>query len=517
MNDSRSPAAVADGPAPVPPQGGFPVVLTADRTLLADYPILFDGMVAGSQTTRTPGLLMRWLVAPRARSENCRAVRAPLGLRRVEAALTAGGWGRGSVAVVPPERVADAVGPATKIVGVSCGDPLGLGMNSSTMTAITGGRIYASRWFQALIGRIRRLRRRLPGLRIVVGGPGAWQLAGDDEARRRLGVDHVVLGYCEGNVAGIFSAIAEDGRGAPVAYGEEPACAELPRVLAPTVMGSVEISRGCGLGCRFCTIARRPIGHLPEETILADARTNVHGGAPALSLITEDLFRYGSPDGRPRPERVIGLLEKLRDVAGDRLIQTDHANISSVAQFDDGQLARVRELMGSPGDYIWLNLGVETASGRLLAANGGAPKMRPFSQQEWGDACAEQVRRLCRAGFFPLVSLVVALPGEAPEDVAATIRWAEGLADQRLSIFPVLYAPIGEAAASGAPRMTRAHWRLVRICYRMNFRWVPTLVWSNQRRAGVPLWRRSAAQALGRMQVLWWSALFRWRGWRAPR
>ena len=51
---------------------GFPVVLTADRTLTADYRLLFDGMLAASQTTTAPPAHLRpssdaaWKTAGRA-------------------------------------------------------------------------------------------------------------------------------------------------------------------------------------------------------------------------------------------------------------------------------------------------------------------------------------------------------------------------------------------------------------------------------------------------------------------
>ena len=34
---------------------GYPIVLTADRTLLSNYELLFDGMLAASQTTKAKG------------------------------------------------------------------------------------------------------------------------------------------------------------------------------------------------------------------------------------------------------------------------------------------------------------------------------------------------------------------------------------------------------------------------------------------------------------------------------
>ena len=55
------------------PEAGFPIVLTADRTLMADYQVLLDGMMAGSQTTTTPGFMMHALVSPPLAGDSLRA------------------------------------------------------------------------------------------------------------------------------------------------------------------------------------------------------------------------------------------------------------------------------------------------------------------------------------------------------------------------------------------------------------------------------------------------------------
>jgi len=505
-------SAFARPKARVAARHGFPIVLTADRTLFAGYRVLFEGMVSASQTTRTPSLVMKTLLAPAARRDGLRAFQAPLGLRRIESALVRTGFQPADVAIVDPASLKRAIGPGTRIIGISSGDPLGLGMNSTTMSAILGGEIYTGRWFRRLAGTILRLRRSAPEAKVVLGGAGAWQLAGNRGAQEKLGIDHVVSGYCEGNIGGLFARIL-DGEELPAALaGERVAAAEkIPRILGPTLMGGVEISRGCGLGCVFCTLSRVPMEHLPMDAVLADAETNLAAGVTDLVLVTEDVFRYGAQGTRARPAALIELVMRLRSLPATRLIQTDHANVTSVAQFSDEELAAVHRGIVGDGrhEYIWLNLGVETASGALLAANGGRAKMGGVEPEAWGEFCEDQVRRLVRLGYFPLISILFGLPGETPADVERTLRWVQRLSNERLAIFPLFNAPLSDAAAPfGLRDMSAAHWRVFRACYDLNFRWVPRLMWDNQSAAGVPLWRRSTLQALGRAQTLAWKCLF---------
>jgi radical SAM superfamily enzyme YgiQ (UPF0313 family) len=523
MSDADRPKSAASvlprASAQTAPRHGIPIVLTADRTLFAGYRILFEGMVSASQTSRTPSFVMKTLLAPAARRDGIRALEAPLGLRRVESALARAGFQPADVTVAGPASLDRAIGPGTRIIGISSGDPLGLGMNSTTMAAILGGEIYTSRWFRRLVESIRRLRRAAPAAKVVLGGAGAWQLAGDRRAQEQLAIDHVISGYCEGNVAALFGRILE-GEALPAALAGErvSAAAQIPRILGPSLMGGVEISRGCGLGCAFCTLAREPMEHLPMDSILADAQTNLAFGVRDLVLVTEDLFRYGGQGPRARPAELIELLTRLRQsMPLTRLIQTDHANLCSAAQFNDEELAAVRrEIVGDRRsgakrrhEFVWLNLGVETASGPLLAANGGRAKMAGVEPEAWGEFCEYQVRRLVRLGYFPLVSILFGLPGERPDDVERTLRWVERLAGERLAVFPLFHAPLSAGpAAFGLQEMSAAHWRLFRACYDLNFRWVPRLLWDNQSAAGVPLWRRGALQALGRAQTLGWKCLF---------
>jgi len=504
-----------EAPPAVTPSEGFAVVLTADRSLFARYDVLLDGMVAAVQTTRIPSPLMSGVLARPLRRSATRAPVAPLGLRRIEAALAAAGRPPEQTAVVAPEDLSRSVGPGTRLIGISSGDPLGFGMTSTTMASVVGGKPWTAHMFQRLARRVARLRRRAPCAEVVFGGPGAWQLARDDAARKRLGIDHIIVGYCEANVARLFDRIEQDPSAPAVLEGRSPAPADIPPVLGPTLMGNVEISRGCALGCRFCTLRAEPMVHLPVETILADVQTNLRAGRTSVALITEDVLRFGASGLRPDANRLIALLERLRGLPGLRHIQTDHANICSVARLDDGALRTIHRLMcgdDRSGTLLWLNVGIETASGRLLREHGGAPKMGGVSDDEWPRFCLEQVRRLMRLRFFPLVSLVMGLPGETDEDAARTLAWVESLRHDRVAVFPVFYAPIGPREKPfGRHDMTALNWRLFRACYRLNFRWMPRLLWTNHLCAGVSWSRRGLMQVLGRGQTWWWRALLAWR------
>jgi radical SAM superfamily enzyme YgiQ (UPF0313 family) len=501
---------------------GFPIVLTADRTLMANYTLLFDGMMAASQTTTSPPSIFGRLLMPRhgrsSHSSDFRAPVAPLGLRRMEAALLAGDFSTDDVVVASYEDLDLAIGPATKIIGISSGEPTGLGMNTSTMTSIAGGRIYPEAMFRRLIKKIHRLNRNVSA-KIVLGGPGAWQLADNPQKRKELGIDHLVAGYAEENAAAIFRQLLQNEALPEVINGSWSPQVSIPPIRGASTMGVVEISRGCGLGCSFCTLARVPMVHLPPETILADARTNVEAGLSSIAVLSEDFFRYDATGLKANPKSLIALLRNLRDIPDIRLIQIDHANAVSIAQYDDEQLQTIHDLLvgSDTRRSIWVNVGIETISGELLSAIGGSCKMNREKAETWGEFTARQLQRLCRAGFFPLASMMIGLPGERDEHLQETLAWVRSLENERMAIFPVLYAPIDGNSPPDPQNLRPLHWKLIKACYRLNFRWVPWIYADNQAAAGVPWTKRALLQLLGRGQILQWKVLFAWYAWRAKR
>ncbi|MBE0535850.1 MAG: radical SAM protein [Phycisphaerae bacterium] len=496
-------------PAPV-------VVLVADRTLSADYRVLFEGIFATMQTTQVPEAVMRHFVSRPVKTDTLgRARTAPLGLRRVESALLEhGGLGAGEIVCTTPDALDRVLGPSVKVVAVSSSDPLGQGMSNTTTKNFWKGELYTRYWTRDVLRRIGEAKRRY-GFKVVGGGAGAWQWDRYADATAAECIDVVFEGYFESQGPQLVKDLIE-GHPRERVVREAGTCLQSIRpIRGASLLGIIELSRGCGRGCKFCTMADRKMAHLPVETICADLETNVAAGVRSVVSGSEDFFRYGAEGVKPEFKKLHGLLERMREIKGLSFMQIDHANISSAAQMTDEELCEVRQLLNweERSDYLWVNMGVESANGHLVAQSSPG-KLAPFRPEDWEDLVRQTVERMGRNGFFSVVSLILGLPGETPNDVERTLKLVHFLEDQKAVVFPVFYEPllaeqIKNNLGFTVDKMRADHLELYSRCYEINFRKVPLLFWDNQRAGGVSWFKRTAMQLLGKTEVYSWRKTFR--------
>ncbi len=487
------------------------VVLVADRTLSADYKILFEGIFATMQTTHVPEMVMRHFVAPPVAVDgDGRARTAPLGLRRVESALIDyTGLQKEDVVCTTPDYLPELLGPWVKIVGFSSSDPLGMGMSNTTTDKFWSGELYTRYWTRSILEVILAAKEKYH-FRVVAGGAGAWQFMRYDDPVARDCIDVVFEGYFEESGPALFTEIL-NGKLVDRHQSEKSTSAEkICPLRHGSLLGIIELSRGCGRGCRFCTMAGKKMEHLSQDIILADLETNVANGVTSVVSGSEDFFRYGAGTLKPEFEPLRDLLVQMRQVKGLSFMQIDHANITSVVQLTDEQLKEIRRLLtwNKRADYLWVNMGVESANGRLVA--GLCPgKVFPYDPDDWEDIVRQAAERMKRTGFFSVFSLVLGMPNETPDDIERTLKLVQYLGSQNAVIFPVFYEPLSaDEKPFGIEDMQSNHLELYRTCYEINFKMVPKLFWDNQRAGGVSWLKRAAIRMLGKTEIFTWRSMF---------
>lgn len=189
---------------------GYKIVLTADRTLMSEYNgAIFLGFSACVPRGLIPDRLYFSLICPSVEARKDGSVKyAPCGIRKIESTLLNAGFKREDIIVAHPDHLAKVVGSSTKVVGITETDPLGMGPATSTFTQVFGGEAYMALKFKEILNHPAILSRKP---KVVVGGPGAWQLE-NGGARRSLGIDCVVVGEGKKVIGSIFRRQSAESR-----------------------------------------------------------------------------------------------------------------------------------------------------------------------------------------------------------------------------------------------------------------------------------------------------------------
>lgn len=460
------------------PRGGIPIVLTASAIEMSDFYLNpFIAFTGGFPSRIIPKKLLRERLYPITKNNgNGTAAFAPYGLRKIEALLEQE-FGTHNVVTCTPPNLHKFVGPNTKVIGISTMDPLGIGFVSRTYTSLVGvgGEPIAAAEFRELMNNpiLRKY-----GSKIIVGGSGAWQIIRGD-MQDAYGIDVVLVGEGDRTAPVVFRKALEGGPLPKVIQAEKPKLEEIPPITKPSLFGVVEITRGCGKGCRFCSPTMRTRYSFPLEQIKKEAGLNAQAGSRMIVLQTDDLFLYKCKERFiPNRRAIVELIETIRRIPDVEYIQPAHAALSP-AVYDSKLIEEIAPVLVEKGRWPYkgrrvasIEVGIETGSVRLMERYMKG-KALPLEVKDWPEIVTQAIGIFNDNGIFPLATLVTGLPGETTEDTLATIELIDDLKGAKIFYVPLFFTSEEDCLLRASRQMdlhhlTELQWNLFATCWEHN-------------------------------------------------
>ena len=458
------------------------IVLVSDTTLSRNYrsvPLL--DFLASAPTDQLPGSIYSFLKGPPPPAANGRAALAPYAIRKLEASLLKE-YSNQEVVVAQEDHIADFVDDDTEIIGVSTMDPLGLGPLTMSYAVFfeTKAPAYVQKEFESLLARVNRARAGKKA-KLLVGGPGVWELTVRPEELEKNKIDFAFQGEADDIAPALFRYVLEESgekteffRGYQTFNAEFrkeweshskfisryqfskqfPTLEEIPDIVNPSVKGMVEVMRGCGIGCDFCEVTLRPLRYYPPEKVRREISVNVRAGMNNAWLHSDEIFAY--QHGRnfvPNEEAILDLLGTVMATPGIGHTNPTHGRISIPAAYPDLMKKMGKLMRSGPSNWIGLQVGVETGSDRL-AEKHMPNKTLPLKvgpDGSWADIVWWGTYVMNKSYWRPAFTVQVGQAGETPEDnwdtVALINRMSNSSLDNGLpfefTITPMQNVPLG--------------------------------------------------------------------------
>lgn len=458
--------------------GGKKVVLTASVAEMAGWDAdPFMAFAGGFPGRLFPKFLLKRMYKPDKPNVDYSAPFAPYGLRKIEAVLLENGFDEEDVITVHPNQLEHVMGPRTKVVGISSMDPLGMAYVSVTYTSLTGlGYVPATGLeFWRLSQNSAFNRYKVPR---ILGGAGSWQLK-NSKLREKFGFDCIVMGEAESTAAQLFEKAIRGEKLPPIVRAKRPADEDIVPIKKGAVYGAVEISRGCGRGCQFCSPTMKYRRNFSIDKILQEVRANISCGADMILLNTDDVFLYGSKERfLPNRDAVLGVYEAVVNEPGVDYIQTAHASLAP-AIIDPQMVHQITEIIGDKCRYqykgkpvVTVEVGVETGSPRLMQEHMRG-KALPYDVSEWPEIVCEAYGVLNDANWVPLCTLVTGLPKEKEEDVLLTLDLIHRMRRYKTFFVPLFFVSLEDCALRqektlNLSRLTELQWEIFIECWDHN-------------------------------------------------
>lgn len=411
------------------------------------------------------------------------AVAVPNGLRVVESILLQK-FKPEEIAVCYTDQLGLFVGPETEVVGIHAHNPLGIAFATDVYVQMYGRTqepINASEFRRLVTHPV--LKKHKEHLKVIVGGPGSWQIE-KKNLQDEWNIDCIVDGEAEELILPLFESALRGETPPRKVEGKSPPMEAIPTTHGRSIFGVVEVTRGCGRGCQFCSIALRKGKSLPLEHILENARTQVANGAETIMLTTEDIFLY---EQGPKFDTNIPALKKLFEsvaaVPGVKHVIQSHGTIAPIVRDPEvldalSPVAVDRSIHRHPSSthpenrYASLFIGLETGSPRLFNKYMKG-KAYPYTADQWHDVVLKGMELMNAKNWFPFCTWIIGLPGETEEDTRKSLDLLHALKDAKWVVIPTLFVSLDDTrmekqTSAQLYKLTELQWEFFYTCWRYN-------------------------------------------------
>ncbi len=459
--------------------------------------------VTCTPTKFVPRWLYEFLAGPQLPNDNGRATLAPYALRKVEASLLSR-YSREEVVVAQPEYAHLFIRDDTEIVGVHTMDPAGLG---PVTMMFTNGRTFTSieeNVFSKFMSKLHRERvARNSHAKIIVGGPGSWELSYLPGKVKELHVDHVIQGEIDDAAPDLFDHIAEGSLSDPFIFGFQtfdehyrkvwsvdpervfitratfkkqfPQLSEIPTIKGATIKGVVEVMRGCGVGCDFCEVTLRPLRYYDSEMVKQEIEVNRKAGGTDCWFHSDEIFAYKHGSNfEPNEDALVELFSAIMETGVEKANPT-HGRISIPAAFPELITKLSGILHAGPENWIGIQMGLETGSDELAKKhmpNKTLP-LRIGADGTWAEIVTEGVVNLNRNYWRPAFTVQIGQEHETPDDNWMTVGLINDMSKANLefTVTPLVNVPLGLLKTRGGfypvyDQLDEAQASVIFVCFR---------------------------------------------------
>lgn len=470
---------------------GVPIVLTASRAEANEYDNNPFSAFICTFPKKLSGYALKDHLSKLESNKDGTAKRTIYGLRKVESILI-DEFGEKNVVVSHYDNLDKFIGKKTKIVGISSMDPMGLAYVSTTYNSLIGfgGEALNASEFKMLVNHPSILKYKP---KIVVGGQGSWQII-EANAQEKLKVDVVFQGEGEKDLVDVFKKLLNNEKVPKFIEAKKPDREKVPLIKHAASYGMVEIMRGCGRGCQFCSPTMRTKHSFPLEHIMKEVEINIKEGAKSIFTVTEDIFLYKSEKNFiPNREEVVKLYKSIASYPGVDYILLSHASFAPVIYdkklLDELTPILIEKTKWNPKTssmykkpFISVEMGIETGSVRLMKKYMKG-KALPYTVDNWPALVVEAIGIMNDYDWWPLCTIMTGQLDEKEEDVIATLNLIDDLRNHKAKMFytPVLFIPLKEAILGNCRRsdlnsLTELQWEVISRCWRNNIDfWAPNL------------------------------------------